>query len=99
MGQIIYWNKFDEPKKFKEKINSKVYKRELTGEWICKDDRVDKVWFHGGLSTKEGDNEIGMWASFIFKDGSRHEKKINLQDNIRKDYIEQQSEEFLQSIK
>lgn len=48
MGDIIYWKKFDEPKIVFDPVSKK--DKEITGEWICGDDRVDAFTVYGCMS-------------------------------------------------
>jgi len=93
MGEIIYWEKYDEPKRYIDLLGKE---REIPGEYICNDERVERFWFFGGMGMNQTSG-IAMFASFIFKDGTKHETKIipspEDDENIK------QAEDFLQSIK
>lgn len=94
MGEIIFYQKYIVPIPYKYKVGESEYEGLKQGEFICKDDRVEKFWFFGGMSIHD-DNTAVMYAAFIFKDGSRHELKIEL----GREHEIEQAEEFLKSIR
>jgi len=72
MGDIIYWKEWEQPKKWVETIRGKSYDRVVTGEYLCKDERVEKFWMYGTASMR-GRPFLSIVASLIMKDGSRWE--------------------------
>lgn len=96
MAELIYWNKYETPKPYSHKIGDKVYSGEISGEYICADERVESFTFIGFLSEFPSDAIANLMAMFIFKDGSRHEKNIELSDD--ENHIKQAGD-FLKSIK
>lgn len=85
MTEIIYWKKFYEPNE-----------NGVTGEYVCNDERVDKVWFTGSASANYP-IAMTMWVHFLFKDGQRFDKQLEVNktpnDSIR------QAEEYLKQLK
>lgn len=64
MGDIIYWNEFDVPKKVVNPITKKEH--EVRGEYVCKDERVEKFWFYG-CTSQVPNSGVVVRASLLFK--------------------------------
>lgn len=94
MGKLIEWVEFDEPKKYKDAVTGK--ELEMKGEFVCHDERVKKFWFYGGGSVHPENREIISYASFLFKDGTRHETRID--DTKGLDHSITQAENYLITI-
>lgn len=95
MGEIIYWKKFRRPKMVHDPILNA--ERELTGTWICKDDRVK--WFGIVGYLKSTGNEMGIKGELLLKDGSRQSfipKEIH---NKVDDDLVKMAEEYLKTSK
>jgi hypothetical protein len=93
MENVIYWNQFDAPQRYISKFKGKEIEAWKEGEFVCTDERVDRVWFTGGEAFSS-EKRFTMYVHILFKDGSRHEKELTTTDNI-----EDEATEFLQSIK
>lgn len=80
-NELIYFEKYDEPKIFEEKIGNKIYIRKVEGEWKSKHPEIEKAVMLGGFSgTKENKEMIAMW-NVILKTGARNVFRIhNLED-------------------
>lgn len=69
---LIYYKKYDEPIVYFDKITNKEHY--ITGEWICKSDKVKRVWFLGCSSAFL---PSPMWVKCMvqFNDESIYETK------------------------
>lgn len=96
MGEIIYWKKFDEPKVIKQILGEgSAIGIEMSGEYVCTDERVELVNMYGGLGPRSGDEMI-LFFGVLFKNGSWHKCRINLP--ATQEEIEHQAEQYLQSL-
>jgi len=99
MGEIIYWKKYDEPKKvYNPALQREV---EVTGEYVCTDERVEKYWEYGSASRFPSDNSIIAYATMLFKNGDRWLSKPATIERIHSgiDVLIKEAEEYLKSLK
>jgi hypothetical protein len=92
MSNAIYWHQFDTPQRYISKFKGNEIESWKEGEFVCTDERVDRVWFTAGKSATS-ETKFIMHVHLIFKDGSRHEKKLTTTD-----LMEDEASEFLKSI-
>jgi len=97
MGEIIYWKKFDEPKVVELLFGSYSYKHKMEGQYECSDERIEMCNFYGWLPTTiTNPAELNLTFSALFKDGSRHDIKIELP--CTQEGMIEQAEHYLASL-
>ena len=91
MTNTVYYHTLEVPEPYSYMVEDKKIEGVKDKELRCSDERVAKVWYYGGMSMKD-DTTAVAYVSFIFKDGSRHEKPLTT------DKWEEEATEFINSI-
>src|ERR1041385_7393063 len=89
MSNKIYYNKYDEPKKYSHVVNGNLHESEVKGEWLCDSPIVDRVWFVGwGAQWDESGKatEIKIGLEMLFKNGGRY-SRMTKNDETQEDLI------------
>lgn len=66
MGEIIYWKKYDEPKMVYDPVRRKDV--EVSGEFVCNDDRVAAFTIFGHMSVIIPGNQMYVSAEIVSKE-------------------------------
>lgn len=103
MGNIIYWKQYDEPRKYYDQIFEK--DREVTGEYFCTDERVERFWVFGCSSIDPSKTGIQMKSTMILKGKEERWESEPIEvcldpDNAQEtiDNLISQAEQYLQSL-
>lgn len=76
MGEIIYWKKGEIPEEHKNKVTNEDM---LFGEWVCADERVEKISFYGmgALDSKNQIYQKDLSVCITFKNGDTHSRILS----------------------
>lgn len=93
MGEIIYWNKFRKPKVVYDPILK--LNREVNGQYVCKDERVESFWLVGYVKS---DNTMGMRGELLLKNNQRKSFEASEIHNKVDEDLVSQAEEYLKTF-
>lgn len=95
---IIYYQKFDTPVKWENKIGGKVHTGMKEGDYVCTDERVEKFWLTGSLTPNNKD--INVNSNLLMKDGTRFTSSYILGDSEEAIFkVISEAEDYLKNLK
>lgn len=96
MGKIIYYQEFSSPKVFYDPVLK--IDREIIGEYVCTDDRVEHFSIVGSMGAKK-DSPMKVSGELVLKNGERKSFQVDEIDNKVEEKIIEQAEEYLTQLK
>lgn len=94
MSNRIYYKEFPEPKPYKYLLSGKEISGDVSGEWLCENPEIEKVWFTASLGYPD-ESKMNMQLNIFFKNGNRHDFQIKEADQTTHETLVKMAEEYL----